>query len=210
MHKMRRDTYSCFTALAKEKTRDRDYRTVLRETGGRWIILAPHGGGIEPGTSEIAAAIAGSEHALYLFEGLRSSGNQDLHITSTLFDEPQAMHAIPLYPHALAIHGSAATDRTIAVGGGDAPLARTICAALQTCGLPAVMETGTSTGGRSQRNICNMTASGAGVQLEFSHTLRAAMFSSLTRTGRQQHTALFDTVVQCLSSVLRSSPRDPS
>jgi phage replication-related protein YjqB (UPF0714/DUF867 family) len=51
-------------------------------------VIAPHGGGIEPGTSELATAIAGDDFSLYLFEGLKSAGNGELHITSTNFDEP--------------------------------------------------------------------------------------------------------------------------
>ena len=35
----------------------------------------PHGGGIEPGTSEVADAIAGEEFSFYAFEGLKSSDN---------------------------------------------------------------------------------------------------------------------------------------
>lgn len=43
---------------------------------------APHGGGIEPGTSEIADAIGGERGSFYTFGGLKSSGTADLHITS--------------------------------------------------------------------------------------------------------------------------------
>ena len=34
------------------------------------VIIAPHGGGIEPGTSELAIAIAGEELSFAVFEGL--------------------------------------------------------------------------------------------------------------------------------------------
>jgi phage replication-related protein YjqB (UPF0714/DUF867 family) len=51
-------------------------------------IIAPHGGKIEPGTSEIAAAIAGDDYSLYRFQGLRDRPREELHITSAKFDEP--------------------------------------------------------------------------------------------------------------------------
>jgi poly-gamma-glutamate hydrolase-like protein len=54
-------------------------------------LVAPHGGGIEPGTSELADAIAASDLSFYTFEGLKPSGNTDLHITSTRFDEPMCL-----------------------------------------------------------------------------------------------------------------------
>jgi phage replication-related protein YjqB (UPF0714/DUF867 family) len=43
-------------------------------------ILAPHGGGIEPGTSELAEAVAGEGLSFYAFEGLKRSGNAVLHV----------------------------------------------------------------------------------------------------------------------------------
>jgi phage replication-related protein YjqB (UPF0714/DUF867 family) len=38
-------------------------------------VIAPHGGGIDQYTSDIARAIAGAEFNLYLFEGISRSGN---------------------------------------------------------------------------------------------------------------------------------------
>jgi len=47
--------------------------------------------GIEPGTSEIAEAIAGVDLSFYAFEGKKTTGNADLHITSARIDEPQGL-----------------------------------------------------------------------------------------------------------------------
>jgi phage replication-related protein YjqB (UPF0714/DUF867 family) len=71
------------------------------------IIMAIHGGGIEPGTSEIALATAGYHpatltpaadghglHDFWLFEGLLSSGNGDLHVTASNYDEPIATELV--------------------------------------------------------------------------------------------------------------------
>ena len=55
-------------------------------------MVAPHGGLIEVGTSEIAHIIAGSEYSLFSFEGLKPYGaNRDLHITSHQFDHPDCL-----------------------------------------------------------------------------------------------------------------------
>ena len=40
---------------------DRDFRVRVRRSKSDTVIIAPHGGGIEPGTSEIAEAIAASD-----------------------------------------------------------------------------------------------------------------------------------------------------
>jgi phage replication-related protein YjqB (UPF0714/DUF867 family) len=54
--------------------------------------VAPHGGRIEDGTLEIARAIAGRDHHLYLLEGRRTSHNyHTLHLTSHRFDKPRCL-----------------------------------------------------------------------------------------------------------------------
>lgn len=59
------------------------------------VVLAIHGGGIEPGTSELANQIGNEgNYTLYGFDGMKSSGNSDLHITSTRFDEPLCLNLV--------------------------------------------------------------------------------------------------------------------
>ena len=81
----RRDSgYGCYADLAVAQVEGADFSVcVQRRPESPIAILAPHGGGIEAGTSEIARAVAGSEFNLYLFEGIRPAGNYDaLHLTS--------------------------------------------------------------------------------------------------------------------------------
>jgi len=85
------DTYPNFAALARSQRSGIDYRVLVRRAEPAFAVIAPHGGGIEPGTSEIADAIAGEKHSCYEFEGLKPSGNSVLHITSTHFDEPMCL-----------------------------------------------------------------------------------------------------------------------
>src|SRR5262249_50874908 len=71
------------------------------------VVLAIHGGGIEAGTSEIALAVAGYHpatfaqttdghgfHDLWIFEGLLSSDNSRLHVTSTNYDDRIALELV--------------------------------------------------------------------------------------------------------------------
>jgi hypothetical protein len=72
--------------------RDKHFRVVIGNYGQvrTCLLVAPHGGSIEPMTSEIVFAVASvSNRAYYLFEGqLRRNNWKDLHIDSTSFDEP--------------------------------------------------------------------------------------------------------------------------
>src|SRR5262245_11150501 len=77
------DKYRNFAALEKHERAGSDYDVLVRRAQDRFAIVAPHGGGIEPGTSELADGVAGLEHSFYTFEGLKTSGNGDLHITAT-------------------------------------------------------------------------------------------------------------------------------
>src|SRR5580704_3841422 len=97
------DKYRSFPELAAAETQG-GYEVRTRYSGAT-LILAPHGGGIEPGTSELAEAIAGDDHSLYLFEGMKQRNNRDLHITSTNFDERECMTALHRSDRVVAIHG---------------------------------------------------------------------------------------------------------
>ncbi|QYA04553.1 poly-gamma-glutamate hydrolase family protein [Rhizobium sp. B21/90] len=57
-------------------------------------MIAPHGGKVERGTSELALAVAGTRLSYYLFEDLKPKGNRDLHVTSSSFNETQALAVV--------------------------------------------------------------------------------------------------------------------
>ena len=81
-----RGIYQNFHALKQSEYPDRDYRIEYRQGASGFAVIAPHGGRIEHGTSQIADAIAGDEHSFYAFEGLKDLSH-DLHISSNRFDE---------------------------------------------------------------------------------------------------------------------------
>ena len=64
------DRFDSFAALSAKMTPDVDYRIRAEDRGSAVILLAPHGGTIEPETSLIAEAIAGRDYSYYLFEAL--------------------------------------------------------------------------------------------------------------------------------------------
>src|SRR5258706_16343216 len=112
------DKYHNFRDLADHEIKDVDYR-IRTQSASTTLILAPHGGGIEPGTSEIAEAIAAHDHSLYVFEGLKTSGNGGLHITSSNFDEPTFREIAAKADRVVSIHGEERDDAGVLVGGLD-------------------------------------------------------------------------------------------
>ena len=168
------DTFLCYDDLARNYVEDVDYAVhVMRRDGSRVAVLAPHGGRIEGRTSEIARLIAGEDHSLYLFEGLRTTGdNFDcLHLASRYFDEPRALDLISGCDTVVAVHGYAAAGPHVLLGGLDRPLTEKIARSLGESGFSYLMD-GHRFPGSQPSNICNRGRSGKGVQLELSEGLR--------------------------------------
>ena len=135
------------------------------------MILAPHGGTIEPGTARLAAAVAGDALSFYAFEALRAGAYGDLHITSHRFDEPRALRLVGGAETAVALHGRRDDGtETVWLGGRATALRDRIGAALRVAGVAA--EPNDALPGVHPSNICNRTRSGAGVQLELPRSLR--------------------------------------
>lgn len=187
-----RDTYRNFRQLVGKETQDVDYRIRVRDRNTAVIVIAPHGGGIEPGTSELAEAIAGSNFSFYAFEGLKSFRNTVLHITSTRFDEPRGLALIARSQMVIALHGEDSEEPILFLGGLDTEMCRRFRASLEESGFRVQIHDDPELQGTSRQNICNRGTSGCGVQLELSNGLRRTFFSSMTRTGRQTRTKQFD------------------
>lgn len=78
------ERYRNFADLAAHEKENLDFRVRSDERHGAATVIAPHGGGIEPGTSELAQAIAGDDLSFYAFEGLKKNGNGVLHIRAAV------------------------------------------------------------------------------------------------------------------------------
>ena len=186
------DKYKNFHELQAWEQEDDDFRIVTRvRNDSRTVILAPHGGAIEPGTSELAQAVAAQDMNLAIFEGIKSRGNSDLHITSTNFDEPRCVRLVAQSDFVLTLHGERSADRVVYIGGADTVLGSRVAAALTAAGYDVRQHQSLNLQGRSPQNICNRGRRNMGVQLELTRGLRAAFFSSLTAEGRQSETSDF-------------------
>ena len=165
--------YRCYTELVQGQAEGTDFTVcVMRRTRSSVAILAPHGGGIEAGTSEIARAIAGEELNLYLFEGIRPSGNYAaLHLRSHRFDEPRCLELLSCCDHVVAIHGCRGDRRQVLLGGLDEELKGLIAGAIAGAGIDARL-TGHPFPAVDPMNICNRGRRSAGVQIELTTALR--------------------------------------
>ena len=120
------------------------------------VVLAIHGGGIEGGTSEVALAVAGFHpatfaqatdglgfHDLWIFEGLLSSSNSNLHVTSTEYDDPIALELVQNARRCISLHGFGDADAggKNQIGGGDTELKSIVLQELTEAGIPARIST---------------------------------------------------------------------
>ena len=183
--------YRSFAELAQHEHEGLDYR-IRRHTGLSGIlVMAPHGGGIEPGTGEIADALSGSEHAFYGFKGLKKRGNHILHIASTRFDEPLAVDMLKGSRWVLTIHGCRDRSPVVWVGGRYLLRGDTIINALEGIGIPARRCKAPGLCGLQPENICNRGRLEAGVQLEISRGLREMLFADRLHRPYRGRTPLF-------------------
>ncbi|MFE4970922.1 poly-gamma-glutamate hydrolase family protein [Kitasatospora sp. NPDC056651] len=206
------DLYPSNTALYADPTLvegvdyGRRYRRHLIDDQGprgrssfvRTTVIAPHGGGIEGGTSELCLAVAGYHpaglaptpsagptHDFWMFEGLRSAGNGELHVTSTRCDDDVARAMCGGSLNVLSLHGCTTAKaglepgaRAVLVGGLNPAFRRYLTEELAAADIRAVTASGEEEiAGVSSENICNRGLLGTGAQLELTAELRAAMFA---------------------------------
>ena len=173
------DKYQNFEHLANSERNNVDYRILCRARGSDIVIVAPHGGAIEPGTSEIADAVAAEDFSFYAFEGLKPDHNGDLHITSSRFDEPRCVALIESSVRVITIHGEASNREVVYLGGRDMHNGTRIQRFLNARKFSVLSHMDRGLQGQDALNICNLGQSGAGVQLEIARGLRSSFFVSL-------------------------------
>lgn len=199
------DKYNNFQELKLSEVEGIDYNITFIRNYTDTVILAPHGGDIEPGTSELSRAIAGNEYSLYLFEGIKLKNNNKLHLMSTHFDEPIANEMVACSRNTLAIHGLSRNTECVYIGGRDEKLIDEIAREISKANFHVKVNTGSkSYGGTSVKNICNKNHNGKGVQLELTRGFRKLLFKDLTRNGRRYPSELFNAFIKSLRTALSS------
>ncbi|MCD4717570.1 MAG: poly-gamma-glutamate hydrolase family protein [Desulfobacterales bacterium] len=197
------DKYKNYEDLKQHETEGEDYVVIFRENNSPIAVIAPHGGGIEPGTFEISDWMAGGIHSFYAFKGIKKKGNAVLHITSNRFDEPQGVRIAKNADVVVSIHGYHKNDDIVYMGGKNQDLKLKIMHMLNKAGFHAEISTKPGLRGQHPENICNLCRTGEGVQLEISRGLRDRMFENLDRRSWRKKTVLFFKFVDTLREALR-------
>ena len=185
------DTYKSYWDLKAHEKEGRDFEVVLRKGTSRVAVVAIHAGAIELGTAEIARGIAGENHHLYCFRGIKPSNNRTLHLTANRFDEPRGRGLVEAVDTVIAIHGCKGDRTEVYVGGRDLELRRKILRALTKAGFTARESFRPGLKGTHPENICNRGLSGRGIQLEISEGLRRGMFDVLERRHCRKRTPVY-------------------
>lgn len=181
------DKYSSISELVSKERVDRDYRIFIdRRPGSSITIVAPHGGMIEPDTSEIAKAIAGSEMNCYCFEGIKRAGNYEaLHVASHRFDDKNCLDLLAKSHAVVTVHGCVGDVEAVYLGGLDVELIAKLIQAFRKAEIPAYSD-GHDFPGVDRMNVCNRGATGKGAQLEITRAFRkGSRVNSLVSEVRQ-------------------------
>jgi len=189
--------FKSFKELCRHAVEGQDFVIELRKRRSAIAVMAPHGGGIEPGTDIIAAAIAGDEHSYYAFRAVRSLNNTELHLASERFDEPRALALARQVLNVVTVHGCRGRRAAVYAGGLADGLKNNVIRSLQTAGFTAGDTPRPSIGGIHRTNLCNRGQSGRGLQLELSEQLRRQLMGrGQPQLIRNDQLSAFITAVQ--------------
>jgi phage replication-related protein YjqB (UPF0714/DUF867 family) len=176
------DRYGNMSELFAATREHREFRLHHRAGRSGVAIVAPHGGIMEPGTFEIADAIAGARHGFYCFEALVDG----LHVTSHRFDDPTCLRLVRAADHVITVHGcldknphrteSDAPDLSVAIGGLDRAFGALMREEIELAGFAIGHRP--ELAGVHPLNICNRGRRGQGVQLELTRSLRDALVAT--------------------------------
>ncbi|HEK9104105.1 TPA: poly-gamma-glutamate hydrolase family protein [Bacillus pseudomycoides] len=171
------DVYNNFAELSTHYQIGIDYTIETQDIpSADAIILAIHGGRIESGTDQIAKKIALSDYSYYIFnakkyEDLNNDERNDLHLTSTHYDDPIALGMTAQKNKVISIHGAKGTEKLVYMGGLDEELKKNILSKLSDAGF-GIGTTPDNLRGTDPENIVNKGKNLKGVQLELTTALR--------------------------------------
>jgi phage replication-related protein YjqB (UPF0714/DUF867 family) len=185
------DQYPTLEELIRNEPRS-NWRVLVEDRGHRVTIVAPHGGGIEPHTSEIAAFLAGSDYNMFRFEARRPERNGPLHVASERYSHPELDRLLAASVIAISVHGKEPTGPDVGIGGRNERLGALIQDCLRNAGFNAGPEIQSHRSGKSVQNFVNRVTDG-GVQLEIVLPLRKRLVSD---------TALLQGFVGCIREAI--------
>lgn len=172
------DTYRSMSELFAHTTEGKDWVKERSNRNSNVLIIAPHGGNIEKGTTDLTKLIADKgNYDYYAFNAIRDYKNNELHVTSTNYDDQDLINSNYNRDISIAIHGMSDAQyyNTVLVGGRNFRLMDLISQELK--GLNYIVKEPTGyLAGRDKRNVVNFNKNGMGIQLEITRDIRKSFF----------------------------------
>ena len=196
--------YRDVSQLVVHCRKDRDFQIRIVDLGSEVTVASVHGGRIEPLTSALAEAIAGAEHNLYDFRGIRRSNNAQLRVPVSRFAEMRLNALMRRSQAALHIDGVPGERAVVHLGGRNRAFKEMLAESLTGAGLTIEAPHGPGAAHDPTR-FYNAPEAG-GVQMELSLALREQMVDGPLEPGAGEdparRTALFSTVTQAVREAL--------
>ena len=168
-----------YSSMIELQGKENDWSIEMNTNKSNILSFAPHGGGIEAGSSELALLISQKLDCNYFtFKGKLPTNNSKLHVTSTRYDNPELLNLMRDVDYSISIHGYADNEyaQTL-IGGSNEELKEIIKCHLRSRGFD-VQDAPNHLAGSKPNNITNKTKTGLGVQLELSTKQRRLFFSN--------------------------------
>jgi phage replication-related protein YjqB (UPF0714/DUF867 family) len=194
-----KDKYETYDEM--EINESENFKIKKHDNNSNILIMAIHGGEIEPLTSDIANLIASNEYNFYSFEGDKSSNDEDLHITSIRFENKDIIEILKTIDISVSIHGSKDEDSIVYIGGLDYELRNFIENNIKNIFLEKHknfcivnnVKDDHKFSAINKKNIVNRNKREMGVQIELSQGFRKKIVTSLKRDRKIKNIlALYD------------------
>jgi phage replication-related protein YjqB (UPF0714/DUF867 family) len=174
------------------------------------FVMAPHGGSIESGTTELALATAGFvknfnghtdtsfTHDYFIFNGTNPKDeNGKLHVTASHYNDPDANELVSDSLISFAFHGCTDLEpdqstgkgyKACLIGGRDQILKEILEVQLMSAGFNAFITTQDKLDGSLANNIINKNKRKRGAQVEMTTSLRKSFYTKHNRKDRRKNT----------------------
>ena len=205
------DKYSSFQKLNKDAPYSFKIKSNFKD--GSFLIFTPHGGGIEPGTTELCKWFNDNSFSYYTFSGIRKTKCKELHITSHHFDEPRLFKMLNQHQCAISFHGMSNSmkqqhnNADIVLGGLNDVLLNELYTNLKKGSYTVVAARDfpeSNLRAHQPNNVTNRCISNKGVQIELSEDLRKKFFKGNyeKRLGRKHKTIEFKKFCKLIKDTL--------
>ncbi|MBK9144681.1 MAG: poly-gamma-glutamate hydrolase family protein [Candidatus Melainabacteria bacterium] len=181
-HHRRRDFYADLYSLKADLKQGIDYVIYCRPGKSGVTVVAPHGGNIESGTSELARAIAGNEHNLFDFVFMNGSFRSRGHVTSTNFMDERLASLLSRSRICVSLHRMRDRHHRIYLGGRNRELKELASERLCAMGFITELEP-PRLKGVDKRNFVNL-ASERGLQVEIPVPVAEALLPGVSEYAR--------------------------